>query len=190
MRRPIGPAVLASAFLLAACGSEAGSDQASTAEETTTAEKKAPTASPSGVAQSAAFAVLPTAPAEVQDLAGQVLLSEDRTTLTLEMTGLQPETAYMGHVHANGCADDAGGPHFKFDSAGGDQPPNEVHFRKTADQDGAITASATASQPLPATARSVVVHEPGGQATRLACADLPIAAAPDATPAAMSQTPG
>lgn len=190
MQPPLTFALLSSAALLAACGGQ-GNDPATTAQETPTAhetptvrETSAATASVPAAADSAAFIVLPTAPATARGLTGRVLLSQDRTTLTVEAAGLPPGEQYMGHVHANACDVNAGGPHFQFDPAGGDQPPNEVHFWLTAGQDGTATTTAAASQPLPDTARSVAVHAPGAHGTKLLCADLPGAAAPDPTPTA------
>jgi plastocyanin len=66
----------------------------------------------------------------------------------------------MAHLHTEGCeASDPGGPHFKFDPQGGDEPPNEIHLSFTANGDGSGKAEATADQEVPeGEAGSVVLH--------------------------------
>ncbi len=155
--------LLISMALLAGCASES--------EDTTAPPPpEASTAAPSPSPTPAEVAALPGAPTDAADLGGHVLLSPDRTAVTLELSGLEPAAMYMAHVHESACADDAGGGHFKFDPGGGDEHPNEVHFALTASQDGTATATETPAQPLPAGARSVVVHSNG---TKIACGDLP-----------------
>jgi hypothetical protein len=121
----------------------------------------------------AALALLPGAPQAQSGLGGRVVVSADRTTVGLDLTGLQPESSYMAHVHEQECARDAGGPHFRFDPAGSDQPPNEVHLvARTGAGETTATALARAAQPLPPRARSVVVHIGDD---KIACAGLPAA---------------
>lgn len=163
MPRLVPPVLLISMALLAGCASES--------EDTTApAPSEARNAAPSPSPTRAKVAALPGAPTDAAGLGGHVLLSPDRTAVTVELSGLEPAAMYMAHVHESACADDSGGGHFKFDPAGGGEPPNEVHFPLTASQDGKVTATETPAQPLPAGARSVVVHSNG---TKIACADLP-----------------
>lgn len=115
---------------------------------------------------------LDSAPPAARTVSGEVFLSPDRTRITLDLDGLQPGATYGAHVHEQACADDAGGPHFKFDPAGPAEPPNEVHFQiPTGPGETDATVTQTAAQPLPDRARSVVVHDPAE--TKIACADLP-----------------
>lgn len=121
-----------------------------------------------------AFTVLDTAPPGSDAVAGDAWLAqgEDGTTLTVRLTGLEPGTAYVGHLHAQPCAEDAGGPHFAFDPDGPATPPNEVHIAFTAGDDGAGEATATNDRQVGDAAPSVVVHPADAQDNRLACADL------------------
>jgi hypothetical protein len=163
MPRLVSPVLLISMALLAGCASESEDTVASSPSESRTA---VPSPSPTR----ATVAALPGAPTDTAGLGGHVLLSPDRTAVTLELSGLEPAATYMAHVHESACADNSGGAHFKFDPTGSDAPPNEVHFPLTASQDGTATATETPAQPLPDGARSVVVHSDG---TKMACADLP-----------------
>lgn len=90
-----------------------------------------------------AFQLFGDAPAPLRSMTGSVTLrrTADGTSVSLRVEGLQPDTRYMSHVHEQACADDRGGPHFKFDPAGGDEPPNEIHLGFTTD--GQVSASAT-----------------------------------------------
>lgn len=93
------------------------------------------------------------------------------TTLTVALTGLEPGAEFVGHLHAQPCAEDNGGPHFKFDPAGSDMPPNEVHIGFTAAPDGTGGATITNEQRA-GEARAVVIHPADAQDNRLACADF------------------
>jgi hypothetical protein len=91
------------------------------------------------------------------------------TSVALLATGLTPGTLYHAHVHAQPCAADAGGGHYKIDRAGGGED-NEVTFDLTADADGAAHDSTWFAATAGADAASLVVH--GVDGAKLACFDL------------------
>jgi hypothetical protein len=91
---------------------------------------------------------------------------------SVALRGLRPNVTYIAHVHEGTCDQpDPGGPHFKFDPAGPDTPPNEIHLRFAADAGGRGSARAHSARAVPARAAgSIVVHEdappqPAGAAT-------------------------
>ncbi|MFV2012837.1 MULTISPECIES: hypothetical protein [unclassified Micromonospora] len=122
----------------------------------------------------ATFALLDTRPPGTDDAAGTAWLAqtEDGTTVTVKLTGLEPGAEYMGHLHAQECAADNGGPHFKFDESGPETPPNEVHLGFTAATDGTGTATVTNEQQVGDAAKSVVIHPMEAMDNRLVCADF------------------
>jgi hypothetical protein len=159
--RPITAGFAAAlALALAACG---GSDEAT---ETVSGQLRA----------------LPSAPAADRSVAGEARLEREdgRTTVALSATGLRPDSEYVAHLHTGGCDQaDPGGPHFKFDAGGSDDPPNEIHLKLRSGPDGAARTSATSEREVPAgEAGSVVIHEGHrhGEATgalaKIACAEL------------------
>jgi len=137
-------ATIVAAFTLAACGSSSGSADET---EAVTGEVKA----------------LPDAPAGDRAVAGEATLerADGGTTVSLKVTGLEPSTAYVAHLHTGGCDQaDPGGPHFQFNANGGDEPPNEIHLELRSKADGAASATATSNREVPkGEAGSIVVHE-------------------------------
>jgi hypothetical protein len=133
--------VLAASIALAACGSS-GSDS----EETINGQ----------------FELVPDAPSGYSELAGEAELtrSEGGTQASIQLSGLKPDTAYVAHVHAAGCDQpDPGGPHFKFDKNGSDEPPNEIHFSFTSSAEGEGEAQAENEREVPTgEAGSIVLH--------------------------------
>ena len=149
-------AVLVAALGLAACGG--GSDStAATDAGTEVAET-----GPSEETVSGDFAALPGAPAAYDEVGGEAVLTRSggATTTTIELTGLEPDTEYMAHLHTESCeASDPGGPHFKFNPDGSDEPPNEIHFMFSSGADGSGSAEAASDREVPVgEAGSVVVH--------------------------------
>lgn len=122
------------------------------------------------------FTLLDTAPPGHESLAGRATLdrSDAGTVVDVSLTGVKPDTEIVGHVHTQPCAQDQGGPHFRFDPAGAAEPPNEIHLMFTSAADGSGGASASNPMIVPESARSVVVHEAtsGGDPVKIACADL------------------
>lgn len=134
------PLALATAAIggLAACGSDGGNTVAG------------------------AFQLVPNAPAGYADLSGEAKLTreDDGTVASLQLSGLQPDTEYVAHIHAGVCDQpDPGGPHFKFNPSGGDEPPNEIHLMFTSTAEGTGEAEASNDQRVPdGEGQSMVVH--------------------------------
>ncbi len=118
------------------------------------------------------FELLDTAPPESNEVAGQVWVAEhdDGTTVTVRMSGMEPGTDYLLHLHEQACDEDAGGDHFKFDPEGSDDPPNEVHLSFTAEGNGEGGATVTNDQRVGDDAQSIVIHPADAMDNRIACA--------------------
>jgi len=114
-------------------------------------------------AVSGQFELVSGAPAGDQAVAGEATLErvDGGTTVSLSASGLEPDTEYVAHLHTEGCDQaDPGGPHFKFDASGGDEPPNEIHLEFSSDAKGGGKAEASSDQEVPVgEAGSVVLHE-------------------------------
>ncbi len=149
--------VAAAALALAACGgggNTGGATQASSTTET------------GGDTVTGAFAAVAGAPSAFADVGGEAVLTRagGGTEVTIELTGLEPETEYMAHLHTEGCGgSDPGGPHFQFEKGGSEEPPNEIHFQFESNAAGEGKAVAKSDREVPqGEAGSVVVHY-GGQ---------------------------
>ena len=121
----------------------------------------------------AEFTLLDTRPPGYDAVSGTAWIArhDAGTTVTLELSGLQPGVEYIAHLHEAGCAD-KGGPHFKFDPDGTDVPPNEIHLAFEADGDGSGFMTAENAQTVGADARSVVVHPVEFLDNKVACAEF------------------
>lgn len=102
--------------------------------------------------------------------AQMVRTADGRTTVTVHLEGLDPNTAYGAHVHKQACGDGDADGHYRFDPAGPAAPPNEIWPGFTTNAAGIGNGNATVEGTAGAAARSVVVHAPGG--LKIACADL------------------
>ena len=144
---PVLFVALFAATALAACG---GNDQSTTAADGGEAKV------------SGEFAAVPDAPADYSEVGGEAEIerADGGTTVSLAISGLQPKTAYMAHLHSGGCdLADPGGPHFQFEKGGAEEPPNEIHLHFTSDAAGEGEAEASSKMEVPAgEAGSVVVH--------------------------------
>lgn len=125
-------------------------------------------------AKQASFVLLETRPPGSDAVTGTAWLAQSGTgtTLTVTMTGLPAGGQYLGHLHALPCATENGGPHFRFNPSGSDQPPNEVHIGFASDPGGKATATITNDRQVGTGARSVVIHPADAVDNRLACADF------------------
>jgi hypothetical protein len=132
-----------------------------------------PAYSLSGERRTGTFRALPTPTQQARQMDGMAWVTENShgTTTTVEVTGLDAGTEYVGHLHARPCSKDQGGPHFAFNPGGPEEPPNEVHFGFTAGDDGSGSATVMSSRRVGSGARSVVVHDASSE-DRLVCADL------------------
>lgn len=175
-------AVLAAlAALLAACGGQTASDPGPDGAGTDTGSGMTmgdPNAVPADQAPGAEvisgrFRLLDTAPEGYQEAAGTAELArhDGGTTVTIELRGLKPNAKLISHVHRGRCSD-GGGAHYKFDPAGSDMPPNEIHLAFTSTPEGTGFMTAENDQTVGPDARSVVVHPREFTDNRVACAPL------------------
>lgn len=109
------------------------------------------------------FKPVPGAPSDYKAVGGEATLerADGRTAVSLSVTGLEPNAEYVAHLHAGSCDEtDPGGPHFKFDPTGSDEPPNEIHLEFGSKADGAGRAEASSNREVPlGQAGSIVIHE-------------------------------
>ncbi len=139
---------LVAAAAFAACGS---SDSGTTE---TSGEENAPV-----TGQFAPVADAPAADSKV-DGDAELTRSDGGTTVSLSVTGLEPKTEYMAHLHTGGCDQaDPGGPHFQFKKGGSEEPPNEIHLEFTSNAAGEGEGEASSKREVPlGEAGSVVIH--------------------------------
>lgn len=120
------------------------------------------------------FTVLDTAPPGSDAVSGTAWTAQtdDGTTVTIRLAGLEPETTYMAHLHDQVCEQDNGGEHFRFDPEGEEVPPNEIHLAFTSTADGTGEATVTNDRRVDEDAPAVVIHPMDSMDNRLACADF------------------
>jgi superoxide dismutase, Cu-Zn family len=188
---------LLATFALSGCGEAPPSAPTSAPPAASTAES--PSASVRNVAVSRTFAAPPGGDAVTYDQelvpvgARATVTAEegaDRTTVSLEVAGLQPNRRYGAHAHAKPCGAEGtdAGPHFQrqqdpvspsVDPAYAN-PENEIWLDFQTDAQGAGEANTTVAWAFPADrrAQSVIIHamptatEPGKAGTagdRAAC---------------------
>lgn len=180
-------AALLCAGFIAACGDDETTSQTGESSSTGTGS----------------FALVKGAPDGFDDVSGTATLvrNDGGTDTSIELAGLKPSVKYASHVHAGACDQaDPGGPHFKFDPAGADTPPNEIHLPFASDAQGNGSAKAHNDMTVPAgEGRSIVVHlapaaktdsgEAGhSQPAKIACAPLDGAGESDSASAAPAPT--
>ncbi|MPZ66469.1 MAG: superoxide dismutase family protein [Pseudonocardiaceae bacterium] len=119
------------------------------------------------------FELLGTAPQGYQGVAGTAALARhgSGSTVTIELRGLKPGTRFISHVHEGRC-EEGGVAHYKFDPAGGDMPPNEIHLAFVSTPEGTGYMTAENDKTAGPDARSVVVHPSEFTDNRIACAPL------------------
>jgi hypothetical protein len=139
--------VVVAASALAACGGD-DSTTGSTDEESQAVSGK--------------FAAVAGAPAAYSKVRGEAELerSDGGTTVSISVSGLEPKTPYIAHLHTGGCGQaEPGGPHFQFQKGGSEEPPNEIHLRFTSNAAGEGEATASSKREVPPSeAGSVVLH--------------------------------
>ena len=95
-----------------------------------------------------------------------------KTTVTVQVRGLAPNTVYPTHVHNAPCsAANPGGGHYQQDDTGLVDAVNEMWPVVTTNAAGNGHGKAKHGFWARPEAQSIVVHAPGSL-TRLACADL------------------
>jgi hypothetical protein len=102
--------------------------------------------------------------------AQMVRTADGKTTVSVHVEGLAPDTTYGSHVHQLPCGTSEADGHYKNDPAGPATPPNEIWPGFTTNGGGVGNGNATVDWTAGQTAVSVVVHAPGG--AKIACADL------------------
>jgi hypothetical protein len=146
-------AALALSIGLVACGG--GDDSSSDSDSVDVVEETV----------KGAFEPLVGLPAPYENATGEAELTraDGKTTVAISLDGLVAKTKYMAHLHTGGCGgEDPGGPHFKFDPSGGEDPPNEIHLSFTTNGKGDGKAEVTTDREVPVgEAGSVVVHTAG-----------------------------
>jgi Cu/Zn superoxide dismutase len=122
---------------------------------------------------SGTFAILDTRPSGYDDVIGTADMARHQggTTVTVELSGLEPGTEYISHVHAEPCSNN-GGPHYQFEVGGSEVPPNEIHLLFTADDDGNGFMTAENTQTVDERAVAIVVHPVDLIDNKIACADF------------------
>lgn len=137
--------VLVAVFALTACGSGSGE----------TGE--------TSVIVSGDFTPVADAPAGYSGVSGEADIQRPEnggTTVSLSVSGLEPKTAYIAHLHVGGCdQSDPGGPHFQFEKGGSEEPPNEIHLEFTSNGAGEGKSRVSTGRDVPeGEAGSVVIH--------------------------------
>jgi hypothetical protein len=183
------PALLA--FGLAACGSDTDSSSATVEPATTDAPASTdmdmdmdmdmgdPDATPADDVAGASlargeFVLMDTRPAGYDAVAGTAVIARHTagTTVTTELTGLEPNVEYISHVHAQACADGNAGDHYQFEIGGATTPPNEIHLAFTSDNDGNGFMTAENAQIAGVEAVAFVVHPAEFMDNKVACVDF------------------
>jgi hypothetical protein len=125
-------------------------------------------------------------PLDIPDLpvdghATMVRTGDGRTHISVQVSGLEPGAAYGSHVHNKACNDQRGGGHYQDQVGGSTTPPNELWPSSDsqnpaagliANSAGRATGHGTAPWTARPDAQSVVIHQTGNPAVRIACADL------------------
>ncbi len=162
----------------AACGGETASATTVASGEMGTMAMGRPTLTRADVVAGAEvasgeFQRLESAPVGYDAVAGRAWLArhDAGTTVTIDLTGLLPNSPHIAHVHAGACAA-AGGPHFQFDVGGSTLPPNEIHLMLTSDRDGHGLVTVENARVATSAARSVVIHPANAMDAKVACAEL------------------
>lgn len=109
------------------------------------------------------------------DIAGAATLVRlvERTFVTVDIAGLEPDTTYPTHVHNAPCsADPAGGSHYQNVVDGDVDDVNEIWPIVTTDADGRGHGEAVHAHRARQDAMSIVIHYPEDTSVRLACVDL------------------
>ncbi|MFT4773732.1 MAG: hypothetical protein ACI9ME_001034 [Ilumatobacter sp.] len=189
-RRLAVPALLA--LGLAACGSDTNSSSADMADmdmdmadmDMDTADMADmnmgdPDATPADDVAGASlargeFVLMDTRPAGYDAVAGTAVIARHTagTTVTTELTGLEPNVEYISHVHAQACTDGNAGDHYQFEIGGATTPPNEIHLAFTSDNDGNGFMTAENAQIAGVEAVAFVVHPAEFMDNKVACVDF------------------
>ena len=180
-RRLAVPALLA--LGLAACGSDTDSSSADMADMDMDMDMNMnmgdPDATPADDVAGASlargeFVLMDTRPAGYDAVAGTAVIARHTagTTVTTELTGLEPNVDYISHVHAQACTDGNAGDHYQFEIGGTTTPPNEIHLAFTSNNDGNGFMTAENAQIAGVEAVAFVVHPAEFMDNKVACVDF------------------
>jgi hypothetical protein len=123
-----------------------------------------------------AFAAAITNPAlaaEYGDIAGHaqmVRTADGKTIVSVHVSGLLANIAYLSHVHKAACNPGDADGHYRFEPNGPANAQNEIWPSFTTNEDGVGNGRAVADRTAEPNAMSVVVHTPSG--AKIGCADL------------------
>ena len=120
-----------------------------------------------------------------QGIRGAALLVRMKEVLVADLyvEGLTPSTEYIAHVHRLPCEENSAGTHYKHDPAiVEEREDNEIWLRFTTDAKG-IGKTDTGQNGLIARmdAQAIVIHDPAEDGAKMACANLRIDDAADAS---------
>jgi hypothetical protein len=109
------------------------------------------------------FTPVADVPAGYSEVSGEADIQRPEnggTVVSFRVTGLEPQTDYIAHLHTGGCDQtDPGGPHFQFKKGGSEESPNEIHLEFTSDDGGEGKARVSTDREVPVgEAGSVVIH--------------------------------
>ncbi|HKJ56873.1 MAG TPA: ThuA domain-containing protein, partial [Nitriliruptoraceae bacterium] len=118
----------------------------------------------------------PTTGTSVEGTA-EMVVEDSSTTLSVDVSGLEPNADYSGHLHDLACGEE--GPHYRDDPNGATEPPNELWLSDTqdptagftTDADGNATATGMADWAARSSAQSVMIHV-GSTGLPIGCANL------------------
>lgn len=161
-------------------GGAATVDSTTTGSTTTTGGGGGPSTAPNLVLVGS-FAPLPDYADATAGGHAVLVRSDDSTTVSVALVGLQPDTDYPAHVHQMPCAQ-LGGGHYKLDPSIEDtDESNEIWPTFTTDSDGNGMGTVTVDHRARGDALAVVVHDPNADNAKFLCADLTLngATAPD-----------
>lgn len=121
-------------------------------------------------------AFTPTTGTNIAGTAAMVV-EESSTTIDVDLSGLEPNADYSGHLHDLACGED--GPHYRDEPDGATEPPNELWLSDTqdptagftTDADGSASATGMADWAARSSAQSVMIHV-GSTGLPIGCANL------------------
>lgn len=121
-----------------------------------------------------AFTALPDyADTDIEGTAVLERTSSGETIVSVQVTGLEPDTAHPVHVHAFPCSANAGGGHYKIDPSVEDTvEENEIWPAIETNADGVGNGEVSVDHMARGDALSIVVHDPNADNAKMACADL------------------
>ncbi|MBW3605679.1 MAG: hypothetical protein KY460_12390 [Actinobacteria bacterium] len=118
---------------------------------------------------------LERSPPAFAGVGGVAIITRDErgTTVTVEVTGVQPAAPLVAHVHTGPCIEN-GGARYHFDPGRPADPANQIALTLITDDDRQVTGDVTHPVIAGPDARSLLVTLADDPATPVACSDLGI----------------